>query len=172
MLRGAVFVPPGYSNLLLARDDVFYDCDSEVDMLRDFRAYVLSLLRIAPTVPAGVECLVNGAVQRVQSVSECGGDKDRDVVTLVVRRPYQKFVEHKFMGRRIANEPQLLTGLQRTLGNNVLIVMVDLATLTFAEQLALVARTDLFIGMHGAGLAHGLFLPQHAVCSVRCFVCL
>lgn len=164
MLREAIFVPPGYSNLLLARDEVFHDCDSETDLLRDFRSYILSLLHIKPSVPLGVECVVNHSVRRVGALSDCDGgdDTNRDVVTLIVRRPYQKFVDHKFMGRMIANEQQLLLELQRALGSDVLVVMVDLAPLAFTDQLALMARTDLLIGMHGAGLAHGLFLPQHA----------
>lgn len=35
--------------------------------------------------------------------------------------------------------------------------------LTFKEQLHITYNTDIFIGMHGAGLTHLLFLPEWAV---------
>lgn len=39
------------------------------------------------------------------------------------------------------------------------ISLVDFASLTFAEQIATVRRTDILAGVHGAGLAHSMFLP-------------
>ena len=33
----------------------------------------------------------------------------------------------------------------------------------FEEQLAITHNTDIFIGMHGAGLTHFMFLPVWAV---------
>jgi len=35
--------------------------------------------------------------------------------------------------------------------------------LSFTEQLRITRNTDIFIGMHGAGLTHFLFLPDWAV---------
>lgn len=35
--------------------------------------------------------------------------------------------------------------------------------LTFKEQVRITYNTDIFIGMHGAGLTHLLFLPEWAV---------
>lgn len=52
--------------------------------------------------------------------------------------------------RRIAQEPHC------QLKN------IDFATIPFREQLQTIANTDLFIGVHGAGLTHLLFLPDHA----------
>lgn len=63
------------------------------------------------------------------------------------------------MGRMMDNEQAVLEGLTRELGADTLVVMVDLAQLSFVQQLELVARTDLLVGLHGAGLAHGLFMP-------------
>lgn len=39
---------------------------------------------------------------------------------------------------------------------------VDFVDLSFREQLALVRRTDVLVGAHGAGLTHALFLPPGA----------
>ena len=43
-----------------------------------------------------------------------------------------------------------------------LVRSVDLAGLTLREQVALAAETDVFVGHHGAGLMHLLFLPADA----------
>lgn len=40
--------------------------------------------------------------------------------------------------------------------------VVDFAAISFIEQLSTVANTDLFIGVHGNGLTHLFFLPDHA----------
>jgi capsular polysaccharide biosynthesis protein len=39
---------------------------------------------------------------------------------------------------------------------------VDLATMSVAEQVRLIAKTDILIGIHGAGLTNLLFLPPTA----------
>lgn len=41
--------------------------------------------------------------------------------------------------------------------------VVDFGNISFQEQLSIIANTDLFIGIHGNGLTHLLFLPDHAV---------
>ena len=37
--------------------------------------------------------------------------------------------------------------------------MVDFADFPFADQLKIARRTDILVGVHGAGLTHGMFLP-------------
>jgi hypothetical protein len=160
LLRHAVMVPPGYSSLLLAVEHVRPQCDRELDVLRAFRAVVLGGLAIRPGLPFGVECV--GSAGRVEQ--DCGQttlQPDDTLVTIIARRPYEKFVEHSFMGRMIANEPELLAAVTAAAAP-ARVVMVDLAMLSFRDQLSLAARTDLLVGMHGAGLAHSLFLPSHA----------
>jgi capsular polysaccharide biosynthesis protein len=41
--------------------------------------------------------------------------------------------------------------------------MVDMAGMSFEEQLHTIRRTDILLGAHGAGLAHLMFLPQTSV---------
>ena len=62
--------------------------------------------------------------------------------------------------RKIQNEDELLETIRKAVpGHNVTGVQLDV--LPMKQQLQLVATTDIFIGMHGAGLAHTLFLPIH-----------
>ena len=62
--------------------------------------------------------------------------------------------------RKIQNEDELLETIRKAVpGHNVTGVQLDV--LPMKQQLQLVATTDIFIGMHGAGLAHTLFLPKH-----------
>ena len=43
---------------------------------------------------------------------------------------------------------------------DVKIEVVNFAAFSFAEQLKIVGRTDILVGVHGAGLTHGMFLPR------------
>lgn len=73
------------------------------------------------------------------------------------------FVSHRnnptgFVSRKIQNEQELLTTLQ-SLNPRFLIRGIQLDQLSMVDQLKSVVKTDLLIGMHGAGLTHALFLP-------------
>lgn len=41
--------------------------------------------------------------------------------------------------------------------------VVDFGELPLEQQLRVVQETDILVGLHGAGLAHLVFLPEHAV---------
>jgi glycoprotein 2-beta-D-xylosyltransferase len=81
-------------------------------------------------------------------------------VTLVVRRPYVAHPRNPSgrVSRRWTNETQLLAHV--TLHVAARVQAVDWAEHTFAEQLAIVAATDVLVGVHGAGLSHVVFMTQ------------
>lgn len=63
--------------------------------------------------------------------------------------------------RSLVNKEQYIDGL-KNLYPEVQINLVDFASLTFAEQIATVRKTDILAGIHGAGLGHGMFLPPNS----------
>ncbi|XP_045767771.1 EGF domain-specific O-linked N-acetylglucosamine transferase [Maniola jurtina] len=63
--------------------------------------------------------------------------------------------------RSILNEQAIVEALLKIKGYHVQRVMYD-RTVPFSEQLEITHNTDVFIGMHGAGLTHLLFLPDWA----------
>lgn len=75
------------------------------------------------------------------------------------------------IGRKITNEDDLLDILQnklvdfqgRSIGPRLQVTRVDLGTIPFIKQIELVRNTDIYIGMHGAGMTHSLWLPEEAV---------
>lgn len=63
--------------------------------------------------------------------------------------------------RGILNEKEILDALEKVEGYDVQRVVYD-RTVPFTKQLEVTHNTDVFIGMHGAGLTHLLFLPDWA----------
>lgn len=63
--------------------------------------------------------------------------------------------------RAILNEQEIVEALLKNKKYHVQRVVYD-RTVPFTEQLELTYNTDVFIGMHGAGLTHLLFLPDWA----------
>ncbi|KAI6175900.1 hypothetical protein M3Y97_00740800 [Aphelenchoides bicaudatus] len=71
-------------------------------------------------------------------------------------------LERKTRFRQILNLEELKQALQQL--PNVKLQVVDFESGTsFENQLRIAQNTDIFIGMHGSGLVHTLFLPEWAV---------
>ena len=47
--------------------------------------------------------------------------------------------------------------------SNFLIRLVDTSSLSIIEQISLMKNTDYFIGIHGAGLALSIFMPNNSI---------
>ena len=151
-LRRALFVPPGYTNMLLSHVQSEGDCHAPTQLLQGFRGFVLRALG-----------LLAGAEARRQPASAAAPVR----ITLVSRRPYSAAgIAHGFVGRQIDNEAELLAGLQAALAAAGLpseLQRTDLALLGAEEQVAQLAlRTDVLVGMHGAGLTYAALLPPWA----------
>lgn len=63
--------------------------------------------------------------------------------------------------RSILNERAIIDALSKVEGYEVQRVVYD-RTVPFLKQLEITHNSDVFIGMHGAGLTHLLFLPDWA----------
>lgn len=69
------------------------------------------------------------------------------------------FVKREHSRRLTADcQQQLLSRIQAL--PQFLLKIVDLAALSFKEQVQLIANTDILLGVHGNGLSHALFLPE------------
>lgn len=64
--------------------------------------------------------------------------------------------------RRLVNQAELLDALHLH-HPDIQLNVVDFAQLSFTEQLAIDRSTDILVGVHGAGLTHGMFLPRDSV---------
>lgn len=80
-------------------------------------------------------------------------EKGKLTVTLLSREStYRNILNEAQLLEELANDPQFI--VQRIVYNR---------ELTFKQQLQLTRDSDIFIGIHGAGLTHLLFLPDWAV---------
>lgn len=174
-LPRALFVPPGYTNIFQA--DIFTDssCPHRTLLMKNYRRFVLHGVGLGDRADAApVFWAYNYPLNWNDIKIRRGVDVAPIRVTLISRRPYNKFVEHSFMGRQIANEEELIAAMQHG-GNQatghtndevsrpaVHVTRVDLAQLDAMEQMRVVADTEVFVGMHGAALMLSMYLPPHA----------
>ncbi|KAL2831114.1 hypothetical protein BDW59DRAFT_7012 [Aspergillus cavernicola] len=63
--------------------------------------------------------------------------------------------------RHLINVEEYLEHLQSEVPH-IKIQSIDFAAISFVEQLAVAQETDVLVGVHGAGLTHGMFLPHHS----------
>lgn len=64
--------------------------------------------------------------------------------------------------RNIINQDQLVRAMKTVLFLDVQVVVYKYKVMEFVQQLKHSHNSDVFIGMHGAGLTHLLFLPDWA----------
>jgi len=168
-LPRALFVPPGYTNMLLSHVASEGDCHAGTQLLQSYRRFVLGGLGLLGELEREEGAAGAGGGARGGDGGGDGGSVGGSVgggasppvrVTLVSRRPYRSFVDHSFVGRQLENEEELLAAAGGLRGVNV--TRADLAGMDAAAQVALIARTDVLVGMHGAALTHALYLPPHA----------
>jgi hypothetical protein len=98
--------------------------------------------KFATTEPAILKEIVEKIKENL-SIPQCNLP---DLVVYVSRR--------KARGRKILNEDALLARL-----NGLAVVNVCLEDFTFRDQVALMSRTKVLVGMHGAGLTNLMFMP-------------
>jgi hypothetical protein len=145
-IRRAIFVPPGYTSFFFAGTASPSHCLFESKLMHGFRRFMLGAFNIQIEDPREEEYYK---------------EQTRPLrVSLISRRPYNRFVEHSFVGRQIDNEPELISVLSSV--PDVNLTRHDFAQTSFREQLEIMSETDILIGMHGAALTGVTYLPDHA----------
>ena len=187
-LRRALFVPPGYSSVLLAPQDRLSSlqvrgrsygyCTARGGsrLLRGYRRFALDGLGVpaGPTRPQLSDALAGARSGRFEAAWSGGHSSGSGAaggvaggggvllrLTFVSRRPYVcGAVEHRVMNRQVLNEDEVLARLRALPGADV--ARLDLACRPPREQAAAMAATDVLVAMHGAALTHAVFLPDGA----------
>ena len=65
--------------------------------------------------------------------------------------------------RLLGNGPELVDKLASVLPKNILIRLIDTASLPISQQISIARKTDYFLGIHGAGLTLAIFAPNHCI---------
>jgi len=82
-------------------------------------------------------------------------------VTIQWRKIWPKGRKGQF--RILANGKELADKLASFLPKNILIRLVDTASLSISEQISIMRKTDYLIGIHGAGLCLSVFMPSESI---------
>ena len=83
------------------------------------------------------------------------------IVTIMWRKVWPK--GRKNQKRILGNGPELSEALSKNLPNNILIRLVDSASLQIIQQISIMRTTNYFIGVHGAGLSLSIFMPNTSI---------
>ena len=89
------------------------------------------------------------------------GIKFDKIVTIQWRKVWPK--RRKGQVRIFNNALELTYKLSKLLPKNILIRLIDTAKFKMEDQISIMKSTDYLIGLHGAGLALGIFLPQKSI---------
>ena len=65
--------------------------------------------------------------------------------------------------RLLGNAKELADKLASILPKNILIRLIDTASLPMEEQISLMRDTDYLVGIHGAGLSLAIFMPNKSI---------
>ena len=85
-------------------------------------------------------------------------------IVFVWRNHFKTYSEtslKRSLSRKTQNVPEIMRSLRNRFPNFT-VRAVQMEILNFQQQLRLISRTDILVGMLGAGLIHALFLPRHA----------
>jgi hypothetical protein len=69
----------------------------------------------------------------------------------------------KGQGRLIGNGPEMIEKLSEILPKHILIRLIDTASLSLTQQISLMRKTDIYVGVHGAGLMLSAFMPTTSI---------
>ena len=83
------------------------------------------------------------------------------IVTFQWRRVWPR--GRKGQERILGNGPELAEKLASLLPKNILLRLVDTASLPIAEQIAILRKTDYYVGIHGAGLCLSIYAPSNCI---------
>ena len=82
-------------------------------------------------------------------------------ITIQWRKVWPK--GRKGQTRLLGNAEQLTNKLIEVLPKNILVRLIDTASLQYKDQISVIRDTDYLIGIHGAGLSLSIFLPKNAI---------
>ena len=83
------------------------------------------------------------------------------IVTFQWRRVWPR--GRKGQERILGNGPELAEKIASLLPKNILLRLVDTASLPIAEQIAILRKTDYYVGIHGAGLCLSIYAPSNCI---------
>ncbi|RMY97537.1 hypothetical protein D0862_08013 [Hortaea werneckii] len=106
-------------------------------------------------LPCGESPLLHNLTQKVLNVY---GIRP---ASQTIRRPQKLVMIDRKHRRRLLHTDALFDALQDRYPE-ITMSLVDYSTMNFKAQLELDQATNILVGVHGAGLTHGMFLPPHS----------
>ena len=83
------------------------------------------------------------------------------IITFQWRRVWPKGRNGQY--RILGNGPELADKLSSLLPKNILLRLIDTASLPIKQQISIMRNTDYFVGIHGAGLSLSIYAPKNCI---------
>ena len=139
-------------------------CDPATSGLHKFRDFVLQRFNV--TRSASLTTIMSNDRYHQDQPTDSGHivvqDPPTKILTLLVRKNYRAHPRSTGLTDRVLANPDKDAHYIQSLYPDYNVEVVSFEGMPFEDQLRQVARSDVFVAVHGAGNVHVLFLPDHA----------
>jgi len=160
-ISSAIHVPINWDSPLLIRDINNTYCKHPTKTYKKFLELIDKYLDIPNFVDSFISDKEAFYYPKYIIDRHNSGVKFIKCVTIIWRRIWPKTRTEQ--NRLMQNGPELSDKLASFVPENILIRLVNTASLPMSEQISIMRKTDYLVGIHGAGLTLGIFMPVSSI---------
>jgi hypothetical protein len=156
----AINVPINWDSPLFIYVD-FPKCDSIMRTYQLYNDFIDKYMNLKPFKDTFISDNISFFYPDLTLKSHEKGIKFKKKLTIQWRKVWP--IKRKGQLRLLGNALELTSKLAQSLPNNILVRLINTASLPYKDQISLMRNTDYLLGIHGAGLSLSIFLPKNGI---------